>query len=258
MAIRVNMLRLRVTSDCPAAHEERPARPTTPPVWRRANCIQFDTLGPIEACDAERWPPISSTKTGSVSARPIQNRRVMSTSSGLGPVSAVAISGSSAMPQIGQVPGPDLPDLRMHRAGIDRALGGGLHWRSLASKIALRVGSKLGLAAVGAEVIIAALVLVSIRRRRWIDGHAADWIGRSLGLRVSLRGLGHVGEIACGLGGELALAGGGTETIGLAGILGAIRRRIEVHVHPADRVNHALPLERQERKTWGLTGFHIG
>jgi hypothetical protein len=30
----------------------------------------------------------------------------MSASSGLGPVSAVAIDGSSAMPQIGQWPGP--------------------------------------------------------------------------------------------------------------------------------------------------------
>ncbi len=40
------------------------------------------------------------------SARPIHRRRVMSASSGLGPASAVAISGSSAMPQIGQEPGP--------------------------------------------------------------------------------------------------------------------------------------------------------
>ena len=43
---------------------------------------------------------------GSVSASPIQNRRVMSTSSGFGPPSAVMDSGSSAMPQIGQFPGP--------------------------------------------------------------------------------------------------------------------------------------------------------
>ena len=53
-------------------------------------------------------------------------------------------------------------------------------------------------------------------------------------------GLSHVGKIARGFGGEFALAGGGTETIGLAGILGAIRRRIGVHTHPADRVNHAF------------------
>ena len=39
-------------------------------------------------------------------ASAIQNRRVMSASSGLGPVSAVMLSGSSAIPQIGQAPGP--------------------------------------------------------------------------------------------------------------------------------------------------------
>ena len=40
------------------------------------------------------------------SATPTQNRRVMSASSGLGPVSAVTVTGSSAIPQIGQEPGP--------------------------------------------------------------------------------------------------------------------------------------------------------
>ena len=55
---------------------------------------------------AGTWPPISKTTMGSVSASPIQNRRVMSTSSGFGPASAVTASGSSAIPQIGQLPGP--------------------------------------------------------------------------------------------------------------------------------------------------------
>ena len=40
------------------------------------------------------------------SATPTQNRRVMSASSGLGPVSAVTVTGSSAIPQIGHEPGP--------------------------------------------------------------------------------------------------------------------------------------------------------
>ncbi|CAM5276486.1 putative protein OS=Afipia felis OX=1035 GN=BN961_04124 PE=4 SV=1 [Afipia felis] len=53
-----------------------------------------------------KWDPISNAKTGSANAKPIQNRRVISTSSGLGPVSVVARTGSSAMPQIGQEPGP--------------------------------------------------------------------------------------------------------------------------------------------------------
>ena len=57
-------------------------------------------------CRPVRWPPISSARTGTASTSPIQNRRVMSASSGLGPLSAVTVSGSSAMPQIGQLPGP--------------------------------------------------------------------------------------------------------------------------------------------------------
>jgi hypothetical protein len=35
-----------------------------------------------------------------------QNRRVMSASSGLGPESAVTVTGSSAIPQMGHEPGP--------------------------------------------------------------------------------------------------------------------------------------------------------
>ena len=46
----------------------------------------------------------------------------MSRYSSLGPVSAVTVSGSSAMPQIGQLAGADLPDLEVHRADEDRAL----------------------------------------------------------------------------------------------------------------------------------------
>ena len=49
---------------------------------------------------------MSSTTTGTVSAAPIHSRRVMSTSSSFGPWSSVGASGSSAMPQIGQLPGP--------------------------------------------------------------------------------------------------------------------------------------------------------
>jgi hypothetical protein len=43
--------------------------------------------------------------TGAVSARLTQKRRVMSTSSGLGPSSSTTVVGSRAMPQIGQSPG---------------------------------------------------------------------------------------------------------------------------------------------------------
>jgi hypothetical protein len=103
-AIRVNMLRLRVASDCaPRTKNGQPAHSTTGVA--RINCAQFESCG-VSGCQPIRWPPISSATTGTVSPSPIQNRRVMSTSSGFGPVATVGISGSSAMPQIGQEPGP--------------------------------------------------------------------------------------------------------------------------------------------------------
>ena len=49
---------------------------------------------------------IETTSSGIVSAPATHSRRVKSTSSGLGVSSSDGSSGSSAMPQIGQVPGP--------------------------------------------------------------------------------------------------------------------------------------------------------
>ncbi len=48
---------------------------------------------------------MSMINSGSASAAAIQNRRVMSRSSGLGAPSAIGWRGSSAMPQMGQGPG---------------------------------------------------------------------------------------------------------------------------------------------------------
>lgn len=91
IAISVNMFRLRLTIDCqPRSKKGHPAQSTTGVA--RASCIQFEVCGPRR-------------NTGTASPRPIQKRRVMSRNSALGPVSPVAISGSRAMPQIGQFPG---------------------------------------------------------------------------------------------------------------------------------------------------------
>ena len=64
-----------------------------------------------DASALTNWTPISSaiidiTRTGTTRTAETQNRRVKSTSSGLGASSSEGSSGSSAMPQIGQVPGP--------------------------------------------------------------------------------------------------------------------------------------------------------
>jgi hypothetical protein len=64
--------------------------------------------------------------------------------------------------------GTRLPDLRVHRTGIDCAFGDGLRSRSLALEITRRLGSKFGPAARGTEVIAAVLVLVMTRCRRWV------------------------------------------------------------------------------------------
>ena len=105
MAISVNMLRLRVTRDCqPRTKNGAPPHSTTGVA--RTNCSQFDQFWPSSMWRLVRWPPISSAKTGSVSTSAIQNRRVMSATSGFGAASAEPNSGSNAMPQIGQTPGP--------------------------------------------------------------------------------------------------------------------------------------------------------
>ena len=105
-AIRVNMLRLRFTRLCqPRTKNGQPAHSTTG--VPSASWIQLPTCGPPTRCIIPvRWPPISRATTGTVSTSPIQKRRVKSNNSGLGATSAVATSGSRAMPQIGQLPGP--------------------------------------------------------------------------------------------------------------------------------------------------------
>src|SRR5438128_2532482 len=105
MAISVNIFRLRVTSDCqPRTKNGQPAHSTTGVANR--NCSQFDHVWPSSMWRLVRWPPISSVRTGIVSRSPTQNRRVIAASSGFGAAPAEATSGSSAMPQIGQKPGP--------------------------------------------------------------------------------------------------------------------------------------------------------
>ena len=69
-----------------------------------ASCTQPGTLFKTE-CQLGTIPPMVKMKTGTVSAQPIQNRRLMSTNSGFGPSPSAAITGSKAMPHFGQLPG---------------------------------------------------------------------------------------------------------------------------------------------------------
>ena len=102
----VNMLRLRVRTEAqPRTKNGQPHQSTTGVA--STSCSHTDTCGGTRSLtQLSRSPPISSRTTGIVNATPIQNRRVMSSSSALGPVSAVTMTGSRAIPQIGHAPGP--------------------------------------------------------------------------------------------------------------------------------------------------------
>ena len=111
----------------PAAHEERPAGPEHD---RRRQQRAGSSSRSAGRC---RWlrpgqMPAHLQRDHRHASAPGRSRTGASCrrARGSGPVSAVASTGSSAMPQIGQEPGPDLPDLGMHRAGVDRALRHGL------------------------------------------------------------------------------------------------------------------------------------
>src|SRR4051812_41275110 len=57
-------------------------------------------------CQPSSSVPIASTSSGADSTELAQKRRLMLASSGFGPSSSVGSIGSSAIPQIGQLPGP--------------------------------------------------------------------------------------------------------------------------------------------------------
>ena len=105
MAIRVNMLRLRVTSDCqPRWKNENPHQSTTGVL--KMNCVQREK-SPCTQCGAPgTMCHIARMNIGTLSAAPIQNRQLMSRSSELSSSPpATTVFGSSVMPQIGQLPG---------------------------------------------------------------------------------------------------------------------------------------------------------
>ena len=101
------ILRLRETSEfIPRTKKGDAAQATTG--IASANSIHPEISGLITLSMANpgTCSAMARTKIGRVSAKPIQKRRVMSMSSRFGPVCMLAISGSSAMPHLGQGPGP--------------------------------------------------------------------------------------------------------------------------------------------------------
>ena len=90
--------------------------PTAPPAWPGPAGPTPRPRGDRVRADAgTSRPPSRAPTPGSSGRRATQKRRVMSRSSGLGRSRRSTVTGSSAMPQMGQ--GPARPaDLRVHRA----------------------------------------------------------------------------------------------------------------------------------------------
>src|SRR5664279_2240932 len=104
--MRVNMLRLRCTMDCQPLTKKGKAHHRTTGV-ARANSIRAQALAENRCCMGieGRNAETISASMGTASATLIQSRLVILTSSSL-ESSAVTSRGSSAIPQIGQEPGP--------------------------------------------------------------------------------------------------------------------------------------------------------
>ena len=107
-AISVNMFTLRLTREAhPRVKNGQPPQRTTGVA--RTNCTKVRRR--LEntcwiGC-AGNMSDMASSKRGTVRITLIQNRRVMSTSSGFAASSRLTVCGSRAIPQMGQVPGSD-------------------------------------------------------------------------------------------------------------------------------------------------------
>ena len=99
------MLSERRATDCaPRTKNGQPAHSTTG-VASTSSSQSFMPCG-SSASMPNRCPPMSIARIGTASAAATHRRRVMPKSSSFGPSSRLASAGSSAMPQIGQLPGP--------------------------------------------------------------------------------------------------------------------------------------------------------
>ena len=168
------MLRLRVASDCAAAHEERPAGP------QHHGCCKGE-LNPVGQRGRE---PVRAEMVAHLDGHhrhrkrkpdPEAARHVDEFGIGTGGSAWHLRLQRHAADRAGA--GADLADLWVHRAGVDRACD---HWfRFALLEKFLRIGGELGAAVVAAEIISRALVVSFVLGGRRIDAHAADRIDRA-------------------------------------------------------------------------------
>ncbi len=111
--------------------------------------------------------------------------------------------------------GAFLPYLRVHRAGVDRAFRHRGLLRLRRREVALRIGLEFCLAAGGAEIIRAAVVLGAVLGGVRIDRHAADGIKR-----LAVGGVGRVAGFGAGFGlGLRAVAAAACRGGGMVGVV---------------------------------------
>jgi len=105
-AISENMLRRRFTTDCqPRTKSGHPPHSTTGVASSSSSHCSGRGATRRRTSSGARSAAIASTNAGTARTRLSQKRRLMSISSGLASSSAVTLRGSSAIPQIGQLPG---------------------------------------------------------------------------------------------------------------------------------------------------------
>jgi hypothetical protein len=168
------MLRLRFPCDFqPRSKNGQPAQSTTGVAstsWIQLRCRREEMAAGEVPAHLEQEDRQGQHQADPEAARDVDEF-------GFGPSSAEGISGSSAMPQIGQLPGPTCRIFGMHGAGVDGAGDDGLR-DQLRLQVAFGVGGELGAAARAAEMIGCARVFSVMRRLRGVHGHAADGILR--------------------------------------------------------------------------------
>ena len=164
----------------PAAHEKRPAGPQHhrggEHELKPHRDLRRDVVVQVEA--REMRSHFQDDRRGARARRRSRNAGSCRGARGSARFPRPGRRGSSAMPQIGQEPGPTCANLGMHRAGVDdagRSLGSdaGLPRR----QIFFRIGGELAPASARAEEIGATAVAVAVRGLVRIDLHAADRVG---------------------------------------------------------------------------------
>ncbi len=243
----------------PAAHEERPARPDDDRSGEHElNPVRQGLIDPAMTADQVTAHFQDHRRQGEHEADPEPTRHVCEL--GIGRRIQARHLGLQRHAADRAASGTDLADLRVHRAGIDRAFrSGGFHPAFV--EIGLRVGGEFGPAAGCAEMIGFAAVVEPMLACRRIDGHPADGIAHLriadgavvmvivVGVIVAtaaarlLRGrFGSGGfhltfvEIGLRVGGKLGSAAGRAEMKSFAAIVEPMLARCGINSHPADRI----------------------